>query len=1810
MSAQIRSKLHSKERLQLIERVVRDGATISQACQAFGVSRPTFYKWYSKYNPAASYEENLHNLSDRRRSASEPSNKTSAWVEEETRKLVLSNDSKVSKYVLFEQFLQNFPDSGIGLHGFYNTLVRLHLNTPGLRKRFLTVSQQAHRAWADGFSASERLQAVERVLRGGLSVSSVARELGVSRATLYGWIRRFKGAGVGRRLDELARRKPIREFWPGQATKQQEARVLELVAEHPSASKYVLANMMKERYKTEALGSHGIYNILWRNGLSRSEQRLAWASLRQGYGGQASQVRPAVSWQGRIRQVFEQFLPGRAPAPPPSPSLPAGEAGLWRAGPSFFKQLRRFTPYLLFLFLVTFGLYEWGQLLGSAPSTAQALGWVFASVALSMGTVFFLYSLKYYFTLAVVLSFSREEGEVPKGQGLNGSTISFLGRLFGFTSEVKSADTSEVSPSSGGLEPNLASITLERHPFISVHLPMYNEKRVAERILKACTAFDYSAYEIVVVDDSTDETTEIVRRFAEEHNERLASSGERLGNISRIKVIHRETREGFKGGALKEALKHTDPKAEFIVVFDADFVPYPDTLELFLKYFQVNTGSLDFRKASSVQRLASSSTSEVRGYQDSNIAAIQGYQWHVLNKSENWITRGVRSEYAGSYVIERSGEELYGGLKQIAGSVYMIRRDLLDRFGWGTSLTEDFELTLKLYEAGYKVVYTPYIQAPAECASTLRRLIRQRMRWAEGHSFNIKKYFWRILFGASSVEHRASRKEEKDTTLNPNRSTLNAQLSLAERLEFLYLSPYYLQAAFFLLGTMSWLVTETVFRTSLPFWTAVWGWSLVLTNLLSLPLMNAVGLFLEEAEEKDFAGVLSFIVLSYILVPFQAYASVKGFLEKEEGPWFRTPKTGRITDVLTRGRFYRFISGIFPQRSPAVAQANILSPALAFVSANRTFSGFTIRKRQARWIGKTLLVLFLLLSVTLVNLAGMIVVGSRLPGAGGAFAIGSQEIEAQGGEDRDGSRSEEDGTSKIILTDNREVGLVGGEEEVIPSSVEPLITVERHTPQTHPEEFYLKDGNGEFVPYILEKEKESVSIRTKSAHGIQKIVFETTSVDIKLYEKVSGNADFVLRAVSSPAFEYLDEQNEWKEYIPLVPGKLRIEEREGFAIVELRVDLLASEDGYRVLASVLLAIGRDGENPISKFTFRLEENSNLNRLRWKTRLTGSDPVNYIARDVYDLREGEADRELEEQASASLLGAPATQQQFGDVEIGWEDFITNEESLRLSSGEVGMRNQELENTVVLSNQSLSKSDTYMLNDILCFLFPYCAMWGAYRLGYLTFDGNVQQNRLTGSDPVSHQLSAFGLQNSIRVEQSTSEQTNTVYFYPDGKRGALTIDPTLSLTTSSSTVQVDVPNRYRTIIETGDTGSLNEAIKIYDRFEDDASPDLVYTAPGAKIKDNGTTTYSLTEDDERRTDILENTSTRVRVAVTGKFSTSAGSTYLFDDGGDDALTVQWLLTFTTEGLFSEAVVDFKDGYTLTDAAPVDGFATAGGNFNVSVVSHSETILFGDGETESSLSVDGSFSDLTTYVVFQGTGSYQDMMVGTFGPSWESNFGGTHDWGMDVDFLGGIEEDDAVSRQVKGVTLSGQHRTYMMLLLQEQADLDTEAEREGFINDFRNPDVLTYTTGSEWDDAPATPGLDFDGSGDYVNMGDPADGSLDFGSSTDFTIEAWVKTTDTGTQIVGKYFDGITGAGWNMQIGNTGKLYAQTQDGTNFVASTDDAAVINDGAWHHVTVVNDRDGSMTRYVDGVQSGTADSITSVGSVDNSYNLYVGRRN
>ena len=101
-------------------------------------------------------------------------------------------------------------------------------------------------------------------------------------------------------------------------------------------------------------------------------------------------------------------------------------------------------------------------------STSAKIGLIFASIALLTGSLFFVYSIKYYLTLAIVLSFSRhslEDNLEPKTWNLKqreNGLFSWLGRIFGINistnKKIKAKAHSSFLASS--LQPNLDHIKL------------------------------------------------------------------------------------------------------------------------------------------------------------------------------------------------------------------------------------------------------------------------------------------------------------------------------------------------------------------------------------------------------------------------------------------------------------------------------------------------------------------------------------------------------------------------------------------------------------------------------------------------------------------------------------------------------------------------------------------------------------------------------------------------------------------------------------------------------------------------------------------------------------------------------------------------------------------------------------------------------------------------------------------------------------------------------------------------------------------------------------------------------------------------------------------------------------------------------------------------------------------------------------------------------------------------------------------------------------------------------------------------------
>ena len=158
----------------------------------------------------------------------------------------------------------------------------------------------------------------------------------------------------------------------------------------------------------------------------------------------------------------------------------------------------------------------------------------------------------------------------------------------------------------------------------------------------------------------------------------------------------------------------------------------------------------------------------------------------------------------------------------------------------------------------------------------------------------------------------------------------------------------------------------------------------------------------------------------------------------------------------------------------------------------------------------------------------------------------------------------------------------------------------------------------------------------------------------------------------------------------------------------------------------------------------------------------------------------------------------------------------------------------------------------------------------------------------------------------------------------------------------------------------------------------------------------------------------------------------------------------------------------------------------------------------------------------------------------------------------------------------------------------------------------------TGVTWTLGKMGGALSFNGASDYVFASDAQSGGttgagLDMGTR-DWTVAAWVQTTNSG-MVLSKmgFVGGSNPDGWGLSVSGNGTVGAVLHK--SGVATVNifsgDGATMNDGQWHHIAVVFDRAGSMSRYVDGLQSGTRYSLSSLSgqSIDNSNQVQIGAR-
>lgn len=244
-------------------------------------------------------------------------------------------------------------------------------------------------------------------------------------------------------------------------------------------------------------------------------------------------------------------------------------------------------------------------------------------------------------------------------------------------------------------------------PRVTIQLPMYNEEYVARRIIESACQIQYprDRLEIQVLDDSTDESVEIVQDACREM--------QALGHP--VVLLHRDNREGYKAGALEEGLKVAT--GEFIVIFDADFVPPPAILGDLIDHFV-----------------------------DDQVGMVQA-RWEHINRDQSLLTKTQAILLDGHFVIEHAARNRSGRFMSFNGTAGAWRKSCIsDAGGWQhDTLTEDLDLSYRAQMKGWRFVYLPQVTSPAELPPEMNAFKSQQHRWAKGGAQTCRKLLPRIL---------------------------------------------------------------------------------------------------------------------------------------------------------------------------------------------------------------------------------------------------------------------------------------------------------------------------------------------------------------------------------------------------------------------------------------------------------------------------------------------------------------------------------------------------------------------------------------------------------------------------------------------------------------------------------------------------------------------------------------------------------------------------------------------------------------------------------------------------------------------------------------------------------------------------------------------------------------------------------------------------------------------------------------------------------------------------------------------------------
>ncbi len=240
-------------------------------------------------------------------------------------------------------------------------------------------------------------------------------------------------------------------------------------------------------------------------------------------------------------------------------------------------------------------------------------------------------------------------------------------------------------------------------PTCTILIPAHNEEKVIGATIEAMMNLNYpkDKLKIMVINDgSKDKTKEIILGYAAQD--------------SRVVLFDVPLGQGGKGKsrALNLGVKQTD--SEVIAIYDADNTPDPMAL-----YYLV---------------------AQLISHKE--LGAVIG-KFRTINKNTNLLTSFINIETLSFQSMLQAGRWQMHNIATLPGTNFVMWSRLIHELdGWDEeALTEDSELSIRIYELGYKIKFIPYAITYEQEPETWKVWIKQRVRWVRGNNYVIAKFF-------------------------------------------------------------------------------------------------------------------------------------------------------------------------------------------------------------------------------------------------------------------------------------------------------------------------------------------------------------------------------------------------------------------------------------------------------------------------------------------------------------------------------------------------------------------------------------------------------------------------------------------------------------------------------------------------------------------------------------------------------------------------------------------------------------------------------------------------------------------------------------------------------------------------------------------------------------------------------------------------------------------------------------------------------------------------------------------------------------